>query len=312
MSKIVKAVTPFFFDGGINFKHKPYDAWVKLGGCTAKAHYPIRQLHRLAYSFDFPSFHQSKKEARIRFVQPYSVTFDTFPDYMWYEIIPVFWDVWPDVFEKTYHWIKKHNIKTAIFTSSQVANRMKELFPEMNILFVTEGIDIEPYKQGKLLKERTIDYLEYGREIDRIVKYNILDTVNYVSGKKNGKPIFSQDQLYNNLADAKIVAAYPKSWTNPEEAGGIETLTQRYWECMLSRCIMVGHAPQELRDLLGYNPVIEIDKDNPDEQLLYILSNIDNYQQIVENNFKSALTYGNWEFSMNRVQSFLYDCNYII
>ena len=51
----------------------------------------------------------------------------------------------------------------------------------------------------------------------------------------------------------------------PELAGDIETLTQRYWECMLSRIVMLGHAPQELIDLIGYNPVIEIDKEHVKE-----------------------------------------------
>ena len=46
--------------------------------------------------------------------------------------------------------------------------------------------------------------------------------------------------------------------TQPEVAGDIETLTQRYWECMFSRMVMVGHAPQELIDFIGYNPVIEL------------------------------------------------------
>ena len=36
------------------------------------------------------------------------------------------------------------------------------------------------------------------------------------------------------------------------------TLTQRYWECMFSRMVMVGHAPQEFIDFIGYNPVIEL------------------------------------------------------
>lgn len=36
------------------------------------------------------------------------------------------------------------------------------------------------------------------------------------------------------------------------------TLTQRYCECMFSRMVMEGHAPQELIDFIGYNPVIEL------------------------------------------------------
>lgn len=44
---------------------------------------------------------------------------------------------------------------------------------------------------------------------------------------------------------------YALEYVQPEIAGDIETLTQRYWECMFSRMVMVGHAPQELLTLSG-------------------------------------------------------------
>lgn len=309
MSQHIKAISPYIWEGQINFKYKPYDAWSGLGLPTAKSNYPSRILHFLAYKYDLPQLRKSRKEARLRFAQPYSLTFDTFPDYMFYEIIPFLWDVWPSVFDRTIAWLKKHEIKTAIFTSSQVADRVREIFPCMNVLAVTEGIDIEPYKEGKNLSERETDFLQYGREIDAIVKYDF-SNINYVSGKDNGKIVFTQEQLYDAIADAKVVAAYPKSWTNPEDAGGIETLTQRYWECMLSRCVMIGHAPKELTDLLGYNPVIELDKSNPDKQLRDVLNNIEEYQALVDKNREMALITGDWKYSMNKVAEWLLEIGY--
>lgn len=310
--KTVKAVAPYIYPNGINFKHKPYEAWKNLGGRVAIAHYPIRALHGLAYRYELPSLFRKGSEARLRFVQPWSLKFDTFPDYAFYEIIPFFWDVWPDNFEKTFTWLKKHHIRTAIFTSSQVAEMVKEHFPEMNVLAVTEGIDVESYSEGKLLKDRQIDFLEYGREIDHIVTYSIADKIRYVRGKKDGKPIFSQQELVENLANSKVVAAYTKKWTNPEQAGEIDTLTQRYWECMLSGCIMIGYAPQELVDLVGYNPVIEVDRERQDEQLLNILLNITDYQDMADRNRNSAIKYGDWKYSMQKVMNFLQDKGYTL
>ena len=318
--KTVKAVAPYIYEGGINFKHKPYEAWVKLGGQVASAHYPPRWLHGLAFRCELPTwggsivqkFKKFNREARLRFVQPWTIEFDTFPDYALYEVIPFFWDVWPENFEKTFAWLKRHNTKTAIFTSSQVAEMVRARFPEMNVLAVTEGIDVETYSEGKLLKDREIDFLEYGREIDHIVKYSIADKIRYVRGKKEGKPIFSQQELIENLANSKVVAAYTKKWTNPEQAGDIDTLTQRYWECMLSGCIMIGHVPQELVDLIGYNPVIEIDRENPDGQLQDILSNIADYQNLADRNRDSAIKYGDWKYSMQKVMNFLQDKGYIL
>ena len=58
------------------------------------------------------------------------------------------------------------------------------------------------------------------------------------------------------MSKIKIVVSFPQNITNPKKAGDIETLTQRYWESMLSRNIIVGQAPEELIELIGYNPVI--------------------------------------------------------
>ncbi len=315
--KTVKAVAPYIYPGGINFKHKPYEAWVRLGGQVAPAHYPPRCLHGLAFRYEIPRALKKlslslKDSVRLRFVQPWTIKFDTFPDYALYEVIPFFWDVWPENFEKTFAWLKKHEVKTAIFTSSQVAEMVKTKFPVMNVLSVTEGIDIETYSEGKRLKDREIDFLEYGREIDHVVKYSVADKINYVKGKSNGKPIFSQQELVENLANSKVVAAYTKKWTNPEQAGDIDTLTQRYWECMLSGCVMIGHAPKELVDLIGYNPVIEIDMDTPDEQLMNIMANITDYQELADKNRTSAIKYGEWKYSMQRVMNFLREKEYTL
>ena len=315
--KTVKAVAPYIYPGGINFKHKPYEAWVELGGQVAPAHYPLRFLHGIAFRYELSTTLKKlsltlslKYSARLRFVQPWTIEFDTFPDYALYEVIPFFWDVWPENFEKTFSWLKRHKVKTAIFTSSQVADIVRERFPEMNVLAVTEGIDVDGYHEGLPLMERNIDFLEYGREIDSIVRYDVDDKINYVRGKKNGKPIFSQEELISNLSNAKVVAAYPKSWTNPDEAGGIETLTQRYWESMLSGCVMIGHAPQELVDLVGYNPVVEVDKDDANAQLLDVTSRIEDYQTLVDKNRAMALKFGDWEYSMQKVMTFLQDNGY--
>ena len=308
--KTIKAVAPYIYPGGINFKHKPYEAWIKLGGHVASTHYPPRALHGFVFRCEFPTLCTNKSEARLRFVQPWTIEFDTFPDYAFYEVIPFFWDVWPENFEKTFAWLRRHKIKTAIFTSSQVAEMVRARFHEINVLAVTEGIDVDTYSKGKQLKDREIDFLEYGREIDNVVKYDVDSKINYVKGKKNGKPIFSQSELIENLANSKVVAAYTKKWTNPVQADGIDTLTQRYWECMLSGCIMIGHAPQELVDLIGYNPVIEVDREKPDAQLMKVLANIADYQDLADRNRDSAVRYGDWKYSMQEVMSFLQEKGY--
>ena len=310
MKKTVKAVAPYFHPGYLNFKTAPYEAWIKLRGQTAKTHYPTRRLHGMAYKYELPAAWKNKKEARLRFVEPVSLSFDTFPDYARYEIIPLIWDCWPKYFEKTCQWFIKHDVKSAIFTSSQTAEKMRERFPEMNILTITEGIDTSKYNEGENLNERSIDLLEFGRRNKKV--FDVSLPLNYKHlYSKNGEHIFNTEQdLVDGLADSKITVCYPRCDTQPEKTGDIETLTQRYWEAMLSRIIIVGRAPKELTDLIGYNPVIELDKENATKQILDILAHISDYQELVDRNRKTALRLGDWALRMQDVMAWLQKCGY--
>ena len=307
--KIIKAVAPYQHKGSINFKIQAYDAWVSEGGKVDKSHYPWRCFHGLAYKYELPTLWKSKTEARLRFVEPVSLSFDTFPDDARYEIIPFIWDCWPCYFEKVCAWFKKHNVRTAIFTSSQTAERMRERFPELNIMYCPEGIDTSRYSAGKPLVERCIDLLEYGRGTGLNIE---MDGMKHVRTKKDGKYLYSNEQLVEVMADAKVTIALPRSITEPEKAGDIETLTQRYWENMLSRIVMVGHAPKELVDLIGYNPVIEMNIGHSKEQIMDIVAHIGDYQELVDRNRMVALEMGDWQLRMKEVMNWLRSLGYTI
>ena len=296
--KILKAVSPFIHPGFLNFKMMPYEAWKRNGGEVAKAHYPWRWLHGAAYRWELPTIWKSRKEARLRFVEPVSLKFDSFPDYARYEVVPMFWDCWPRYFELTCEWLRKHQVRTAIFSSRMTAERMQERFPVMRIIWCPEAVDGDVYQNGKLLKDRTIDLLEFGRSNEKVLQTGAL-SLNHVCTKQNGKFIYTNEQLYQAMGDAKVTIALPRSMTQPEMAGDIETLTQRYWECMFSRMVMVGHAPQELVDFIGYNPVIELRKDISAEALIRdVLEHIDDYQELVDKNRETAERLGSWDVRM--------------
>lgn len=305
MKKLVRAVEPYRHPHGINFKTKAFEAWVKAGGHVAESHYPPRWAHHFAYRYELPTIWKNKKEARLRFVEPVSISFDTFPDYSHYEIIPFIWDCWPKYFEKVCAWFVKHDVKTAFFTSSQTADRMSERFPKMNIFYVPEGVNSSLYSEGKALTERTIDILEFGRANKQVFDVQLPETVNHLHSR-DGKHLFESDEEFRSaLADTKICITFPRCDTQPEIAGDIETLTQRYWECMLSRCIMVGRAPKELTDLMGYDPVVQLEKGREKTQIMDILSNIGAYQSLVDKNWDVAINLSDWTKRMNYVQDCL-------
>jgi len=304
--KILKAVAPFYHPGFLNFKMPPFEAWKQNGGQVAVEHYPPLFLHGAAFRWELPTIWKSKKEARLRFVEPVSLSFDTFPDYARYEIVPMFWDCWPCYFEKTHDWLVQHQVKTAIFSSRQTAERMQEALPHVNIIWCAEAVDDSVYDKGKLLKDREIDLLEFGRSNDRVVDAEKLEQVKmgenglkHVCTKQHGKFIYTNEQLYQAMGNAKVTIALPRSMTQSEIAGDIETLTQRYWECMFSRMVMVGHAPQELIDFIGYNPVIELRDDISAEDLIRnVLEHIEDYQGLVDRNLETAKRLGSWKVRM--------------
>lgn len=304
--KILKTVAPFQHPGFLNFKMAPFEAWKLNGGLVVGEHYPPRFLHGAAYRWELPTIWKSKKKAKLRFVEPVSLSFDTFPDYARYEVVPMFWDCWPCYFEKTRDWLKRHQVKTAIFSSRQTAERMREALPNINIIWCAEAVDESVYGKGKLLKDREIDLLEFGRSNDRIVDAEKLEQVRigenglkHVCTKQNGKFIYTNEQLYQAMGNAKVTIALPRSMTQPEIAGDIETLTQRYWECMFSRMVMVGHAPKELIDFIGYNPVIELRDDISAEDLIReVLEHIEDYQGLVDRNLETAKRLGSWKVRM--------------
>ena len=324
--KVVKAVAPYHHLGFLNFKEGPYLAWKELGGMVAKEHYPWRMFHGLAYRGELPTLWKNKKEARLRFVEPVSLYFDTYPDYVQYEVIPMIWDCWPCYFDKMCAWLKKHDVRTAIFTSNQTAERIKEIFPMMNVMFCPEGIDTSKYIVGKKLEDRTIDVLEFGRSILRTKTKNQNEKINYVCTKVDGKFLYTNEQLVEAMSDAKVTIALPRSVTDPKIAGDIETLTQRYWECMLSRMVMVGQAPKELVDLIGYNPVVEINETSYENQnrktaslselldstIKKVLGHIEDYQELVDKNRGTALRLGDWSLRIKQVMDWLQKCGYSV
>lgn len=311
--KLLKAVTPYHHPGFLNFKVAPYEAWRHNGGWVAKNCYPPRFLHGTVFRWELPTILKNRKEARLRFVEPVSLSFDSFPDYARYEVVPMFWDCWPRYFEKTCRWLRKHGVRTAIFSSRQTAVKMQGRFSgkhkgwqKIDVIWCAEAVDDSVYQQGKLLKERTVDLLEFGRSNDKVVSSGKLAGVKingsplqHVCTKQNGKFIYTNEQLYEAMGNAKVTIALPRSITQPEIAGDIETLTQRYWECMFSRMVMVGHAPQELIDFIGYNPVIELnDKISPEEQIADVIEHIEDYQSLVDKNYETAERLGSWDVRM--------------
>jgi hypothetical protein len=81
---------------------------------------------------------------------------------------------------------------------------------------------------------------------------------------------------------------------------------------MLSRSVLVGRAPQELVDLIGYNPVITLDRQNAEKQIKDILAHINDYQPFVDKNREIALAMAPWSIRIKKIMNWLTELGYKI
>ena len=311
MKKIV-LIQPHIHKKELPFQLHLYDVWKKSGINYKKSICPTwRWLFHVVNNINIPKFCESKKEAHIVLVGGGPIRWGCWPDCMFYEIILFIWDCWPIYYNRVFNVIAKYKVKTVITTSRQTTSVLLNQFPALNVLNLTEGIDTALYNGGLNLNKRGIDVLEYGRPNLNLNNISFIDT-NYRHLKsKPGERLFqTEKELIDALSNSKVTITYPRCITDPKMAGNIETLTQRYWENMLSRIVMVGKAPMELVNLIGYNPVIELDENNAKKQIIDILENIDDYQVLVNKNRETALKYSSWNERVKVIEDYLVNIGY--
>lgn len=207
-------------------------------------------------------------------------------------------DAWPCSHKEIVQFVSVHKISHVFVSSSQVAAKLKSMMGEAVFSWVPEGINPRLYMQREYLA-KDIDILELGRKYDAyhdgIVQAMKSDGRIHLYEKTKGVVVFpSRGNLIDGLARTKISICVPSSITHPERSGNIETMTVRYLESMASKCLVVGHAPQEMVELFGYNPVVEIDMENPVQQIRSILDNFDDYIPLIEKNYTETVANHTW------------------
>lgn len=248
---------------------------------------------------------------------------NVFP-YLWgYEIIPMLWDNWPSNYPPFIESAKLLDIKTVFATSTQVVDRINSE-TDIKAFWVPEGINATIYNKGEELKDRKKDVLELGRQMvayhkilfDLYSSNQIQLTSSNVQSnglKDDKKLLYSTDkEMADDIVRHKVFVCFPQCDTTPERAGNIETLTQRYWEGMLSRCVIVGRAPKELIELIGYNPVINIEWNDPAKQMDNIIRKIADYQELVDKNYEVAQKWSSWENGIGIIKAVLENNGYKI
>ena len=275
-----------------------YDICVELGFRHMENISFPRFLHYALYKFPINfnlSFITSPHEAKVMLISANHTRISIFPHAYNKEIIPVIWDCWPNSRKYIEELFSRSKLKIAFFSARQNIEYFREKYPNIQMLFFPEAINTSLYLKGDDLDKRKIDLLEYGRSNTNV--HNELLKINGIKHlySKQGEQLFSSfSDLAESIANSKVVIAYPRCDTSPKDTGNIETLTQRFWECMYSRTIIVGRAPQELIDLIGYNPVIDANITNIADIIKKVLANCKDYQDLVNRNHEMAKTIGNY------------------
>ena len=222
-----------------------------------------------------------------------------FPKCYFAETIVYAFDCWPALYGRWERFFRRHRMRIAFFSARQSAEYFQKALPEMESIWLPEAVEATAYDGHKPLEQRTIDVLELGRRSDAY--HNRIVAPLAKAGRVHrfqsapGQIIFpTPDALRAGFGDAKISVCFPSSMTHPQRSGDVETVTHRYFESFASGCITLGHAPRELCDLFGFNPVIEADMNDPAGQIESILSE-PGAHALVERNRQRLAEVGTWD-----------------
>ena len=220
-----------------------------------------------------------------------------------------FFDAWTKDQPALVDFIRECKIDRVFVSASQAATELNEKLGRALASWIPEGIDISEYKQLPY-NQRDIDVVQIGRKDDWFHEqilplFDETDKV-YLYEKTKGTIIFpTRKEFIDGLARSKISVCFPSNITHPDRAGMIETMTNRYLQSIASKCLIVGHAPQEMIELFGYNPVVEIDRNAPREQLKTILDHYFDYIPLIEKNYEMVSKHHTWKNRWEQIKNLI-------
>lgn len=206
-------------------------------------------------------------------------------------------DAWPRFHQWMALMFDLLNVK-AVFFSSREVHRLYQLNTRSSCksYWIPEGIQASAYH---FAAEKKVDVLEFGRKYQRYHDLIVGGLANtgkvHVYLKDNENILYkTKEEFAAGLADAKISICIPSNITHPERSEHISTMTLRYLQCMASKCLIVGVLPDEMVEVFGYMPIVPIDFDAAEEQILDILANYDDYTALIEKNYQEVLDKHQW------------------
>jgi hypothetical protein len=215
------------------------------------------------------------------------------------ELIPYAFDCWPPIYDRWVSFFTRHRVRLAFFSARQSADHFAKAMPAMRAHWLPEAVDPAEYGPGSALADRRIDVLEMGRRHEGFHR-SVTDALAALGRIHRfedppGRLVFpSRASLRDGLSTSRIAVCFPRSMTHPGATAGLETVTHRYFEAIASRCVVLGHAPDELVELFGFNPVVEVMWGQEAAQLAAILEDPRSLQDRVDANYNRLLEVATW------------------
>lgn len=175
--------------------------------------------------------------------------------------------------------------------------------PGFKAYWIPEAVSCDRYRWLEY-GDKHIDFLQYGRRWDwlheQLLPFCRARTLRYQHPHdldRDKSQFRSREALLDALAATRIAICVPKTITHPR-THDLPTLTTRFFECMASKCLILGHAPEDLIALFGYNPVVEVDHSDPGGQLAHLQEHYLGFVPLIEKNYQTTRERHQWK---NRV-----------
>jgi len=218
-------------------------------------------------------------------------------------------DAWPQYYDRISSFVQDWGIQQVFVSASQSAERLSASIESCTFHWIPEGVTPGVYACYRD-DARDIDVIQIGRrhdsyhqKINAVLKHS---GKSYLYEQKPGQLVFPTRQAFvDGLARTRISICFPSSVTHPQRAGDIRTMTARYLQSMVSGCLVIGSAPEEMIRLFGYNPVVEADLEDPGSQLLSILDQFDSFHELIEKNRSTIMSEHTWLQRWRQISSLL-------
>jgi hypothetical protein len=219
-------------------------------------------------------------------------------------------DAWIPSLPKLEAAVRRFGVQVVMLSSREASEQFRaRRVPGVSVFWVPEAIDSRRFETVPHT-DRSIDVLQVGRQWrwyhEQIVGYCRAHGIRYVHPRAceaSAPPLFpSRAAFVAGLSRSRICICVPRSVTDPEQTGEVTTMTSRYLQAMSSRCLVLGLCPDEMKDLFGYVPVIEIDRQDPGGQLRALMARFEDYLPLIERNYETVLRHHQWTHRVRLIE----------